>query len=192
MALLLPLGKRSEDHARRARLPRELFNHRHLQPSGSICAMFMVLFIVGVAGHGIRLRRPAEDTDKIGGLPWYVLIFAVLVGSNCEELFFRALLSPRFGIIASADPLRALARRLRFGGGDGRRRSAIGLVLGAIYKMSKSITPCILVAHGIQPPLHHGDAVHEVVRMITLGIESTAHTLSIGIVAGWRSRSPMS
>lgn len=119
------------------------FNQALIYSLISICAMFMVLFIVGVLAVEFHFDDQQKISDKLSGLPWYVLIFAVLAAPIAEELFFRALLSPRIGIIASA-VLFGLSHVAYGSVVEMVGVFSIGLVLGAIYRMSKSVTPCIL------------------------------------------------
>ncbi len=107
-------------------------------------AMFALLVIVGIASMAFGFDDQYKIYEKIGDLPWYMLMLAVLLAPICEELFFRGLLVPRFGVVISA----IVFGLLHFTYGSILEVvgvMAIGLVLGMVFKKSKSITPCIVV-----------------------------------------------
>lgn len=107
-------------------------------------AMFALLILVGIAAMGFGFDDQYKISEKVGSLPWYLLVFAVLFAPICEELFFRGLLVPRFGVIGPAI-LFGLSHLAYGSVMEIVGVFAIGLVLGTIFKMSKSITPCIVV-----------------------------------------------
>lgn len=107
-------------------------------------AMFALLIIVGIASMTFGFDDQYKIYEKVSDLPWYVLIFAVLLAPICEELFFRGLLVPRFGVVAPAI-LFGLSHVAYGSVVEIIGVAAIGLVLGIVFKRSKSITPCIVV-----------------------------------------------
>ena len=111
---------------------------------GGFMALFALLMMIGIVSMAFGFNDQSKISDKVGDLPWYILALAVLFAPFSEELFFRGLLVPRFGIIGPAI-LFGLSH-LSYGSiVEVLGVFAIGLVFGIIYERSKSITPCIIV-----------------------------------------------
>jgi membrane protease YdiL (CAAX protease family) len=109
----------------------------------TLSAIFLVLFCLGVAAIVLKFNDQEKVSDKISSLPMIVLLFAVVGAPLTEELFFRAFLVPRTGIIVSA----IVFGLLHFAYGsvvEVMGALVIGLVLGASYRFSKSVAPCML------------------------------------------------
>ena len=113
----------------------------------TLSAIFLVLFCLGVAAILLHFNDQAKVSEKITSLPLTVLLFAVIGAPLTEELFFRAFMVPRAGVIISA----IVFGLMHFAYGsvvEVLGALAIGLVLGASFKFTKSAAPCML-AHMI-------------------------------------------
>jgi membrane protease YdiL (CAAX protease family) len=111
--------------------------------AGTLFSMFVLLFILGLVAVFWGFNDQEKVSDKITGLPLPILLFAALVAPVTEELFFRGLLTPRIGVVFSS----VVFGILHFSYGSNIEvlgTFAVGLVLGTSFKLSKSITPCIL------------------------------------------------
>jgi membrane protease YdiL (CAAX protease family) len=109
----------------------------------SLSAIFLVLFVLGIGAILLGFNDQQKVSDKITSLPAIVLVFAIAGAPLTEELFFRGFLVPRAGIFVSA----ALFGLLHFAYGsvvEVLGAFLIGLVLGASFRFSRSVTPCIL------------------------------------------------
>ncbi len=108
----------------------------------SIIILTMVLNLVMPYLFGIQ--DSDKIVDKVSTLPTYLLFFAFLVAPFTEELFFRAFLSSRFGMIASS----VLFSFSHFAYGSIIEivgTFVLGMFFCIIYKYSKSIVPCIAI-----------------------------------------------
>ncbi len=111
---------------------------------GGLVAVFALVFMIGIAALLLGVNDEAKVTQKVAGLPLYVLALAVIFAPISEELLFRALLVPRIGVVLSS---------LVFGGLHLAYGSVVevvgvamvGLVLALVFRFSKSITPCMLI-----------------------------------------------
>lgn len=113
----------------------------------TLSAIFLALFCLGVAAILLNFNDQAKVSEKINALPLAVLLFAVIGAPLTEELFFRAFLVPRAGVILSA----VIFGLMHFAYGsvvEVLGAVVIGLILGASFKFTKSATPCML-AHMI-------------------------------------------
>ncbi len=109
-----------------------------------LCAILTALFILGLLSMAIGFSDQQKVSDRVLELPLAILALAVLVAPVTEELFFRAFLSPRIGIVLSA----ILFSIAHFSYGSVTEVVGVlfvGLLLGAVYRMSKSVLPCIAV-----------------------------------------------
>ena len=112
------------------------------------CVGLIVIFIVLFAFTFISSIFDFNDQDKVfekvTSLPVYLLFFAIVLAPITEELFFRAFLTPRIGIIFSSLLFGILHASygsvVEIGGA-----AIIGAVLAVVFTRSKSITPCILI-----------------------------------------------
>ena len=111
---------------------------------GGLVAVFAALFIISFALFMLGVNDQGKVVDKISGLPVYILLFAVFFAPFSEELFFRGFLVPRIGIIGSA-ALFAVSHITYGSIAEIAGVLTVGLILGAVFKYSKSITPCILI-----------------------------------------------
>lgn len=111
---------------------------------GFVALLATLALLLGVLG----LLGIENDSEMVGevirGLPWFIPLFAVIVAPITEELFFRAFLVPRVGVIGSS---------LLFGISHVAYGSTVeilgaffvAIVFATMYKGSKSIIPPILV-----------------------------------------------
>lgn len=109
----------------------------------TLSAIFLVLFMLGLAAILLGFNDQEKVSEKIESLPFAVLIFAVVGAPITEELFFRGFLTKRTGIILSA----LLFGLMHFAYGsvvEVLGAFMIGLVLATSFKLTKSVTPCIL------------------------------------------------
>ncbi len=109
-----------------------------------LSAILLALFMLGIFSLALGFNDEQKVSDKVMDLPLIILAFAVIVAPLTEELFFRAFLSPRFGIIASAI-LFGLAHFTYGSVVEVVGVLFVGLLLGALYRMSKSLVPCVMV-----------------------------------------------
>ncbi|MGV8176505.1 MAG: CPBP family intramembrane glutamic endopeptidase [Candidatus Bilamarchaeaceae archaeon] len=80
--------------------------------------------------------------DTLNGLPLYVILAAVVLAPFTEEVFFRAFLAGRFGIIASSFVFCAF--HLAYGSVvEIVGTFVIGAMLAYAYKKGGSIIPCV-------------------------------------------------
>lgn len=111
---------------------------------GGLVALFVALYILSLIFSMVGINDQQNVIDKISGLPVYLLLFAVVLAPFTEEIFFRGLLVPRIGIIPSA--LLFGVSHLTYGSMmEIAGVIVVGIILGAIFQRSRSITPCILV-----------------------------------------------
>jgi len=140
-------------------------------------AIFFVLFILGVIAFYLGFNDQEKITEKLADLPLYILFFAVAFAPISEELLFRAFLvsacegfflrhmplgnrktdrPPSRGIIFMAALFGIIVSSVIFGIlhlGYGSvvevvGTIVVGMILAAVFRLSKSVTPCIL-AHMI-------------------------------------------
>jgi membrane protease YdiL (CAAX protease family) len=106
--------------------------------------IFVVLFLLGIAAQIAGFADQEAVYDKVNELPLFILAFAILAAPVSEELFFRAMLVPRIGVVFSS----VLFGMMHFAYGsvvEVAGAALIGLILAIIYKASKSITPCLII-----------------------------------------------
>jgi len=109
-----------------------------------IGAIFFFLFLFSFAAVALGINDEQLVAEKVASLPIYVLAFAILVAPISEELFFRALLVPRIGMVFSS----VFFGLVHFAYGSVVEilgAMLIGLILAGIFRSSRSITPCILI-----------------------------------------------
>jgi uncharacterized protein len=107
--------------------------------------MLAASFFVNMLMHFSGFSDQAQIVDVVSGLPLYLLILAFTLGPLSEELFFRAFLVPRAGVLASA--LLFMVTHVAYGSASELAGAfALGLVLGVAYKYLNDPLPCI-VAH---------------------------------------------
>jgi membrane protease YdiL (CAAX protease family) len=108
-----------------------------------LIAIFIALFALGVISLAFGFNDQQKVSEKITGLPIFILVFAALGAPITEELFFRGFLTSRFGIVVSS----VVFGLMHFAYGSTIEvigAFLIGLILAATFKLSKSIAPCIL------------------------------------------------
>jgi len=112
--------------------------------AGGFLALLGVLVAMTLVFTRLGINDEAKVADIANGLPFSVLALAVLVAPVTEELFFRAFLSPRIGIVLSS---------LIFGIFHVAYGSVveivgaflIGTVLALTFQKSKSIIPAVVI-----------------------------------------------
>lgn len=114
--------------------------------AGGLVAIIGVLILVNILANTVFSLQ--KDAEKVAGLveklPTYVLLFAVFFAPVSEELFFRALLTQRFGIVLPAALFGIL--HITYGSVlEVLSAFLIGLVLGYVYKKATSILPCMAI-----------------------------------------------
>jgi len=113
---------------------------------GGIVALFATVFILNIVFYFTGLEDGTKVYDIVKDLPWYLLIFAIIAAPISEELFFRALLTDKFGIVISSI---AFSLSHAAYGSISQLTGAffLGAILAVIYKKSGSIIPCMII-HG--------------------------------------------
>lgn len=109
-----------------------------------LTALFTVLFWLQLVAVVVGFNDQQKVMEKVNDLPLLVLALAVFLAPITEELFFRAMLVPRAGIILSS----LLFGLLHFSYGSVVEIVGvftIGMLLAAIFRISKSIVPCIAI-----------------------------------------------
>lgn len=103
----------------------------------TIALNLLMLYIFGI-------QDSDKIVDKVSTLPTYLLFFAFLVAPFTEELFFRAFLYSRFGMIASS--ILFSLSHLAYGSIiEIVGTFVLGMFFCVIYQKSKSIVPCIAI-----------------------------------------------
>lgn len=106
-------------------------------------AIFILLFILGILSLTLGFNDQNKISEKIADLPIYILVFAIFFAPLSEELFFRAFLVPRIGVLFSAFVFGLV--HLAYGSViEVVGVTLVGIILALVFKTSKSITPCIL------------------------------------------------
>lgn len=109
--------------------------------------LFTVMFWFNLLAIVVGLNDQYKVAEKVEDLPLAILVLAVVGAPITEELFFRATLVPRLGILGSAMIFGFL--HLTYGSlAEVLGVFVIALVLGALYRLSGSIAPCIAVHMG--------------------------------------------
>lgn len=112
-------------------------------------AAFLCLILVSIAINIILYLAGINDSQKtldmIGKFPLYILVFAVLFAPISEELFFRAFLTNKIGILGAAAVF-GLSHIMYGSVTEIMGAFFIGLFLSIVYKYSKSIMP-VIIAH---------------------------------------------
>jgi hypothetical protein len=114
----------------------------------SVGGMFFLLFIL--AGMFILLEMLGIENDSsnvaeiIRGLPWHVPLLAIFIAPISEELFFRGFLVPKIGVVGSA--ILFSISHLAYGSTvEIMGAFLVALIFGFIFRLSGSLTPCIIV-----------------------------------------------
>ncbi len=110
----------------------------------------IVLFslVLSAFSTATNIQLPTNVQQVLGGTPVYFLVFTFLVAPINEEIFFRGLLVPRIGIIASAIVF-ALPHLISYASVSELAAALFfGLLAGYVFKKTKSLYPSI-VAHMI-------------------------------------------
>jgi len=106
--------------------------------------VFATLVVFDFVATVVGFNDQAKIVEKVFSLPWYILLFAIFLAPISEELFFRALLVPRIGIVFSSIAFGLV--HVAYGSTVELVGAAlIGVILGFVFKLSRSITPCLLI-----------------------------------------------
>jgi len=109
-----------------------------------LAVVFAALLVFDVVATALGIDDEEKIVEKVSSLPWYILLFAILLAPISEELFFRAFLVPRIGILFSSVAFGlvhvAYGSMMEILGA-----TLIGIILALIFKLSRSITPCLLI-----------------------------------------------
>lgn len=109
-----------------------------------LAAIFSLLIVLGLVSLAAGFNDQAKIVDKVSDLPLYLLLLAIVLAPITEELFFRAALVPRIGIVLSSLVFGVL--HVAYGSVvEVVGVFLVGIILAAIYRMSKSVTPCIVI-----------------------------------------------
>ncbi|MBU0532077.1 CPBP family intramembrane metalloprotease [Candidatus Micrarchaeota archaeon] len=143
LALLFLWEKDLQTTLKKLAFPGDIQRNLILSGAGFILVIFVLLFL-GVVATLTGFNDQEAVYEKVADLPVYILLFAIFLAPITEELFFRALLVPRIGIIFSAILFGLM--HVSYGSvieivGAG----LIGVVLAIMFRISKSITPCIII-----------------------------------------------
>jgi len=109
-----------------------------------LTALFTIMFWLQLVSLAVGFNDQQKVVDKVSDLPLLVLALAVVVAPFTEELFFRAMLTPRIGILLSS----LVFGLLHFSYGSVVEIVGvfvIGMLLAAIYRISRSVAPCIAI-----------------------------------------------
>jgi len=106
--------------------------------------VFTTLIIFDVVASALGVDDAEKIVEKVSSLPWYVLLFAIFLAPISEELFFRAFLVPRIGMVLSSIAFGLV--HVAYGSVVELVGAAlIGFILAVILRISRSITPCFLI-----------------------------------------------
>lgn len=127
-------------------LTKDRFNLR-MVAYGIAAFLSIILFSLALTAFSLEtnVQLPTNVQSVLQGTPLYFMIFTFLVAPINEEIFFRGFLVPRFGIIISAVVF-AVAHLSYFSISEFAAALFFGLVVGYIYKRTKSLYPSI-IAH---------------------------------------------
>ena len=111
-----------------------------------IFGLFVTVFLLNIILYVLGIEDGNKVFDIVTSLPWYIVIFAIIAAPITEELFFRALLAGKFGVLISSIVFSVSHAAY---GSIAQLLGAffMGAVLAVIYKKSKSVVPCMLI-HG--------------------------------------------
>lgn len=111
---------------------------------GGIVIIFAFLIVLGILFNVFEIHDYSKVTDKMQLFTPLIFLSAVTLGPVAEEIFFRAFLIKRTGIIFSS-ALFALAHIAYGSIAEIIGAFGIGIILALIFLRSKSILPCILI-----------------------------------------------
>jgi membrane protease YdiL (CAAX protease family) len=142
-ALFFLYGKGKADFFKKLGIPGE-WKKNALYVMGGLVAIFASLIALTIAFNLLGLNDQAQVVKVASNLPLEVLLLAVFLAPFSEEMLFRGLLSPRFGIVLSSVAFAivhvAYGSIVEIGGAF-----VIGLILATVFRKSGSIIPCIAI-----------------------------------------------
>lgn len=107
-------------------------------------AIFLLLLALGAISLFTGFNDQERIAEKVDVLPLYILVLAIIFAPITEELFFRAFLVQRTGIIPSSFIFAIL--HIAYGSVlEVAGVFLVGVILAMVYRHSKSITPCMLI-----------------------------------------------
>lgn len=114
----------------------------------SLAGIFIMLVATILLGiimtYGLGISDSEKIAEMVASFPVYILLVAIILAPLSEELFFRAFLTGKTGIVVSS-VLFAIVHSAYGSIIEIIGTFILGLILAAIYKRSKSITPCIIM-----------------------------------------------
>jgi hypothetical protein len=142
-ALFFIYDKDSADFLRKLGIPGDLKKNL-LFFIGGMAVILATLIVVALALDYAHLNDQANITAVADDLPFSVLLLAVFLAPFSEELFFRGLLSSRFGVVLSAIAFAVV--HVAYGSvTEIVGVFFIGLILALVFRKSGSILPCIAI-----------------------------------------------
>ncbi len=109
-----------------------------------IAMIALVTIALNIFLHLFQIKDGQNVINVVKKLPLYILLFAIFIAPITEELFFRAFLVEKVGIIVSS-LLFALSHVAYGSLAEIIGVFFVGIVLAYIYKKSKSIIPVIAI-----------------------------------------------
>ena len=107
-------------------------------------AIMLIGLLLGIAADAFGFNDEEAIWEKISALPFYIILAAAFVAPISEEIFFRALLTPRFGVVLSS--LAFGLSHFSYGSVvEVAGATLIGVVLALIYRHTKSIVPSMAI-----------------------------------------------
>lgn len=119
-----------------------------LHGGGLFLALLAVVIAFSIAVALLGFHSDSINVyEKVSGLPLYLLLFAVLFAPLSEELFFRAFLTSRYGVIVSS-ALFALSHVFYNSTAEIAGAFLIGLVLSYYFSKKGNLVAC-MIAHAL-------------------------------------------
>lgn len=106
-------------------------------------AILVLEILVGGISAATGVQLPTNVASVLGGEPFYFLVFAFLIAPINEEIFFRAFLVPRIGILFSA-LIFALLHTGYLSISEFAAAFIFALLAGFVFKRYKSLYSTIL------------------------------------------------
>ncbi|MBN2477755.1 CPBP family intramembrane metalloprotease, partial [Candidatus Micrarchaeota archaeon] len=102
-------------------------------------AVFLISFLISIAADNGGFDDSYKIEETVQGLPFELIVFAVIIAPITEEIFYRAFLTEKIGIWGSATVF-GLSHIAYGSYVEVIGAFLIGLLLSFIYRKSKSIT----------------------------------------------------
>jgi hypothetical protein len=141
---LLAKGRTLREIAAEFRITRKSLSYRIIAAG---IVLFIAVFLIQVLIAGIQqltgIQLPTNVAQVVQGMPFSFILFSVFVAPINEEIFFRAFLVPRIGIVPSA----LLFGLLHFGYNSVSEvvgAVIYGLIAGYAFKKTNSLYPSLI------------------------------------------------